>query len=117
MVPAPVPAARIPRAVSGVMGVIKSHACNCHTPCGIMGGVRSLETAAQRLAELLTGSATALSEPRGRSDLEFLGEPIVRPLVRGAAPGDVWAVDGGQGLVGQGPGGELLGTRAAPVPD
>src|SRR5256885_11722276 len=116
MVPAPVPAARIPRAVSGVMGVIKSHACNCHTPCGIMGGVRSLETAAQRLAELLTGSATALSQPSGRSDLAFLGEPIVRPLVRGAAPGDVWAGDGWQALGAEAPCRQLLVSRASRLP-
>ena len=80
-----------------------------------MGGVRSLEVAAERLAALLTGSATALSEPSGRSDLEFLGEPLVRPLTRAAAPADVWAVDGGQALVADARCVQLLITRAARV--
>jgi len=80
-----------------------------------MGGVRSLEVAAERLAALLTGSATALSEPSGRSDLEFLGEPLVRPLTRAAAPADVWAIDGGQALVADARCVQLLVTRAARV--
>src|SRR3954452_15992622 len=44
--PAAVPAARIPSALSGVMlhhpispRPHESHACNCHTPSGIMGGM------------------------------------------------------------------------------
>ena len=47
----------------------------------------SLELAAARLAALLTGGATGLSDASGRGDLEF--EPVIglRPLARaGAAP-------------------------------
>jgi hypothetical protein len=77
----------------------------------------SLDDAAHRLAALLTGSATALSDPTaaGRSDLEFVGELAVRPLVRVTAPADVWAVDGGQCLVADARCVQLLATRAARV--
>jgi hypothetical protein len=75
----------------------------------------SLEAAAQRLAALLTGAATQLSEPSNRSDLEFLAEIDVRPLARAEAPADVWAVDGGQCLVADARCVQLIATRAARV--
>jgi hypothetical protein len=60
----------------------------------------SIEIIATRLAELLTGAGGGLHDP-GRSDLIFEGSLSIRPLDRAgtAAPSDVWAVDGGQGLV------------------
>src|SRR5215207_8667948 len=65
-----------------------------------MEGVTSatLERAADRLASLLTGAPGPLADPRG-SDLEFEAEVRLRPLPKGEAPGDVWAVDGGQAVV------------------
>ncbi|MBV8303422.1 MAG: hypothetical protein JOZ04_04375, partial [Acidimicrobiia bacterium] len=58
----------------------------------------SLQHAAARLAELLTGRVAALSDPAGR-DLVFEAEVTPRPLERQPAPADVWAVDGGQCVV------------------
>jgi hypothetical protein len=75
----------------------------------------SLEAAAERLAALLTGTTTQLADPSGASDLLFTGEVAVRPLARGAAPADVWAVDGGQALVADARCIQLLVTRAARV--
>jgi hypothetical protein len=80
-----------------------------------MEPMSSLEAAAERLAGLLTGASPELSEPTGRSDLEFLGDLTVQPLVRGAAPPDVWAVDGGQCLVADARCVQLIATRAARV--
>ncbi|HEX7167325.1 MAG TPA: DNA double-strand break repair nuclease NurA [Acidimicrobiales bacterium] len=56
----------------------------------------SVEATAARLAALLTGSATAMSDAGGRGDLEF--EPVIglRRLGRGEPPVETWAVDGGQ---------------------
>ncbi len=53
---------------------------------------------AERLAGLLLGRATDLSDPGG-SDLDFFPSIEMKPLVRTAPPGDCWAVDGGQALV------------------
>jgi hypothetical protein len=75
---------------------------------------QSLEQAAARLAELLTGRLAALSDPTGR-DLLFEPEIVLRPLARGAVPADVWAVDGGQALVADARCVQLLVTRAARV--
>ena len=78
----------------------------------------TLEAAAERLAALLTGTATGLSDPSTvrPSDLEFVGAVEVRPLVRAAAaPAEVWAVDGGQCLVADARCVQLLVTRAARV--
>lgn len=75
----------------------------------------SLEAAAERLAALLTGSATSLADPSGRGDLAFTGEIAVRPLTRDVPPVDVWAVDGGQCLVADARCIQLLVTRAARV--
>ena len=48
-----------------------------------MGVERSLEAAAARLAELLTGRVAALSDPAGR-DLDFEADVTLRPLERAA---------------------------------
>ncbi|HET9441830.1 MAG TPA: DNA double-strand break repair nuclease NurA [Acidimicrobiales bacterium] len=75
----------------------------------------SLEAAAARLAALLTGRGSALSDGTGRGDLRF--EPVIapRPLPRRPAPADAWAVDGGQALVADARCLQLLVTRAARV--
>src|SRR3954452_12976195 len=75
----------------------------------------TLEAAAERLAALLTGRNTALQAPEGHSDLEFVGDLAVAPLVRSAAPADVWAVDGGQALVADARCVQLYVTRSARV--
>ena len=74
----------------------------------------SLERAASRLAALLTGGGSGLSDP-SLSDLEFEAVLEPRPLTRTAAPADVWAVDGGQALVADARCLQLLVTRAARV--
>jgi hypothetical protein len=76
----------------------------------------SLETAAARLAALLTGAAgaDAVADP-GTGDLEFEDDVTIRPLTRGQAPVDVWAVDGGQSLVADARCLQLLVTRASRV--
>jgi hypothetical protein len=76
----------------------------------------TLETAASRLAALLTGAVgiDAVADP-GTGDLEFEDEVRVRPLARGSAPADVWAVDGGQALVADARCLQLLVTRASRV--
>src|SRR5262245_37525328 len=53
---------------------------------------------AARLAALLTGGGQRMADP-SRTDLVFEPSLEVLPLERGTAPPDVWAVDGGQGLV------------------
>lgn len=73
----------------------------------------SLRAAAERLAVLLSaGPVAPVADPDG-GDLDF--EPVVeiRPLERGAAPAEVWAVDGGQALVADARCVQLLVTRAA----
>jgi hypothetical protein len=80
-----------------------------------MEPMSSLEVAAERLAALLTGASPELSEPTGRSDLEFLADLEIRPLTRAKAPGDVWAIDGGQCLVADARCVQLIATRAARV--
>ena len=74
----------------------------------------TLEAAAGRLAQLLTGGGAALRDPTS-SDLEF--EPVVaaRPLRRTVAPADVWAVDGGMCTVVDARCVALLVTRVARV--
>lgn len=81
----------------------------------VMTSTSSLESAAARLAALLTGGGSSLADPSGSSDLEF--EPVVqlRPLARTAAPPEAWAVDGGQALVADARCLQLLVTRAARV--
>jgi hypothetical protein len=96
---------------------------NLSHPSGNLGNVTAttatLEAAASRLASLLTGEGGAVSDP-ARADLASVGlefEPVVdvRPLQRTEAPGDVWAVDGGQALVLDARCLQLLVTRAARV--
>ena len=74
----------------------------------------TLERAADRLASLLTGAPGPLADPRG-SDLEFEAEVRLRPLARGPAPADAWAVDGGQALVADARCLQVVVTRAARV--
>jgi hypothetical protein len=74
----------------------------------------SLEHAAARLAELLTGRVAALSDPTGR-DLVFEADVTPLLLERRPAPADVWAVDGGQCVVADARCVQLLVTRAARV--
>ncbi|HEX3623216.1 MAG TPA: DNA double-strand break repair nuclease NurA [Acidimicrobiales bacterium] len=75
----------------------------------------SLESAAGRLAVLLTGGGTGLADPAG-SRLEFDDEVRLQPLVRSPAPpGDVWAVDGGQAVVADARCLQLVVARAARV--
>jgi hypothetical protein len=74
----------------------------------------TLERAADRLASLLTGAPGPLADPRG-SDLEFEDEVRLRPLERGVAPDDAWAVDGGQALVADARCLQVVVTRAARV--
>lgn len=78
----------------------------------------TLETAAARLATLLTGGAgaDALADPSGHSVLEFEATIGLRPLSAAAVPPvDVWAVDGGQALVADARCLQLLVTRASRV--
>lgn len=77
----------------------------------------TLASAASRLAALLTGTATTVSDPRDRpgSELAYEAEPVVRPLARATAPVACWAVDGGQALVADARCLQLLVTRAARV--
>jgi hypothetical protein len=74
----------------------------------------TLEAAAQRLAHLLTAGGAALADASG-SDLIFERDLVLRPLRRGEAPADAWAVDGGQALVADARCLQLLVTRAARV--
>jgi hypothetical protein len=75
----------------------------------------SIEAVAERLAALLTGSTTSLSDPRPGSPLDFDGDLRIRPLTRHDAPGDVWAVDGGQALVADARCLQVIVTRSARV--
>ena len=73
----------------------------------------SLETAAARLAALLTGGGGGLDDPGG-GHLQFEAEIRLRPLARAAAaPAEVWAVDGGQAVVADARCLQLVVARAA----
>jgi hypothetical protein len=76
--------------------------------------VATFEATAARLAELLLGRRSGLSDPTG-SDLIFEDEPLLRPLTRGVAPPQAWAVDGGQALVADARCLQVVVTRAATV--
>lgn len=79
------------------------------------GGPRgSLAVAADRLAALLTTGGGAVRDPTG-TDMEFETEMRLMPLAPGAAPGEVWAVDGGQALVADARCLQVVITRAARV--
>lgn len=75
----------------------------------------SIEVVAERLAALLTGGATSLSDPRPNSQIDFDGDLRIRPLTRANAPADVWAVDGGQALVADARCLQVIVTRSARV--
>ncbi|MDQ3681073.1 MAG: DNA double-strand break repair nuclease NurA [Actinomycetota bacterium] len=79
-----------------------------------MTSTATLETAAERLATLLTGAGTGLSDPTLAS-LAFEEEIVPRALGRLDPPGEVWAVDGGQAKVADARCVALLITRAARV--
>jgi hypothetical protein len=73
----------------------------------------SLAAAAERLAVLLAaGSPAPIADPEG-GEWEFAPTVEPRPLTRGAAPPEVWAVDGGQALVADARSVQVLVTRAA----
>ncbi len=71
---------------------------------------------ATRLAARLRGAGDVggIRDPSG-SALQFEESLVVRPLARGSAPPDVWAVDGGQGLVADARCLQVYVTRAARV--
>jgi hypothetical protein len=79
-------------------------------------GAASVGATAARLAALLGGAGEGgtVRDPAG-PDLQFEESLAVRPLARGAAPPDVWAVDGGQGLVADARCLQVYVTRAARV--
>ena len=78
-------------------------------------GSATVEATAARLATLLMGSGTTVTDAAGRSDIVF--EPVIglRRLERSAAPADVWAVDGGQITVADARCLSVLATRASRV--
>jgi hypothetical protein len=83
----------------------------------VTSGPATLEAAASRLAALLTGASSEVSDPLARpgSELVFDGDAVVRPLARTSAPPETWAVDGGQATVADARCLQLLVTRAARV--
>ena len=72
----------------------------------------TIDSTAERLAGLLTYAGGALIDPE-RHDLVFEAEIEPRPLARGRAPTDAWAVDGGQAVVADARCLQLVVTRAA----
>jgi hypothetical protein len=74
----------------------------------------TIDHTAARLADLLTRGGGGLSDP-GRHDLLFEETIDLRPLVRGASPPEVWAVDGGQALVADARCLQVVVTRASRV--
>jgi hypothetical protein len=73
----------------------------------------SLQSAAARLATLLTGGGGSLDNPGG-GHLQFETEIRLRRLSRaGVAPAEVWAVDGGQAVVADARCLQLVVARAA----
>lgn len=81
-----------------------------------MNAVDSMELAAQRLAELLNGSSTTLSDLSAvASMLEFESTITLRTLTRSPIAPDTWAVDGGQAMVADARCLQLMVTRAARV--
>ncbi len=74
----------------------------------------TLAVAAERLAALLTGGGSVLSDPTN-TDLVFGADIEPRPLARTDPPDEVWAVDGGQALVADARCLQLVVTRAARV--
>ena len=77
-----------------------------------ISSVPTVPEAAKKVAELLMGRASELSDPSG-SDLDFFATIEPRPLERLSPPGDCWAVDGGQALVADARSLQVATTRAA----
>ena len=75
----------------------------------------SIEVVAERLAALLTGGATSVTDARPGSLIAFDGDLQIRRLTRTFAPTDVWAVDGGQALVADARCLQVIITRSARV--
>jgi hypothetical protein len=74
--------------------------------------VPTVPEAAERLAQLLSGTTGELSDPNA-TDLEFYENTELQPLARLEAPPDCWAVDGGQALVADARCIQVAATRAA----
>ena len=72
----------------------------------------SIAATAERLAALLTAGGEGLRDP-GDSGLVFAESLEVVPLAPRARPADVWAVDGGQGLVADARSLQVYVTRAS----
>jgi hypothetical protein len=76
----------------------------------------TLETAAHRLAHLLSGRGGSVADPSvadpSLAVLEFVDEIVLQPLRRLPPPADVWAVDGGQATVADARCVQVLITRA-----
>ncbi len=76
----------------------------------------SLRAAAARLADLLRGGDSALTDPDRRGHLSFEADIRLRPLVRATVPpAEAWAVDGGQAVVADARCLQLVVARAARV--
>lgn len=75
----------------------------------------SLGVVADRLASLLLGEPGAIPAPAGQSELDMVEDPQVRALPAGSPPSEVWAVDGGQGVVADARCLRVILTRASRV--
>lgn len=75
-----------------------------------------LELAAQRLAELLNGSATTMADRSALGPmLEFEPNITIRELDRAESVPDAWAIDGGQALIADARCLQVIVARAARV--
>lgn len=74
----------------------------------------TIDATAARLARLLTAGGAGINDPGG-SGLVFEESLELRPLARARPPADVWAIDGGQGLVADARCLQVYVTRAARV--
>ncbi len=74
----------------------------------------TIDATAARLARLLVGGGDGRRDPESRG-LEFEARLIVQPLTRAGPPVEVWAVDGGQGLVADARCLQVYAIRAARV--
>ena len=77
-----------------------------------ISSVPTVPEAAEKVAELLMGRASEVSDPSG-SDLDFFPTIELRSLERLPPPDDCWAVDGGQALVADARSLQVATTRAA----
>jgi len=77
--------------------------------------IDELSSVARRVADLLAGRYGERPRP-GETQIDMVGTLDLRPLGRsGVPPGDLWAVDGGQGLVLDAKCFALYATRSAVV--